>query len=95
MKMNKRSLGYFLMTLFVLGSIHASATDTITKQATNIVTEAETKPSEKQSLYTCPMHPEVQQSKPGQCPKCGMDLVPVKPAEQKQKNIPGTHEHHH
>ncbi|MGZ8537787.1 MAG: heavy metal-binding domain-containing protein, partial [Flavisolibacter sp.] len=25
-------------------------------------------------VYTCPMHPEVQQSKPGSCPKCGMDL---------------------
>lgn len=25
--------------------------------------------------YTCPMHTEVMQDKPGQCPKCGMDLV--------------------
>src|SRR5688500_15064275 len=24
--------------------------------------------------YTCPMHPEVRQSKPGVCPKCGMAL---------------------
>lgn len=28
-------------------------------------------------LYTCPMHPEVQQNKPGSCPKCGMRLVKV------------------
>ncbi len=27
-------------------------------------------------IYTCPMHPEVQQAKPGKCPKCGMNLVP-------------------
>lgn len=26
--------------------------------------------------YTCPMHPEVVQDKPGDCPKCGMKLVP-------------------
>ncbi|TCK18017.1 Ni,Fe-hydrogenase III large subunit [Thiogranum longum] len=26
--------------------------------------------------YTCPMHPEVVQSEPGSCPKCGMDLEP-------------------
>jgi hypothetical protein len=25
--------------------------------------------------YTCPMHPEVDEPKPGVCPKCGMDLV--------------------
>ena len=25
-------------------------------------------------LYTCPMHPEVRQDRPGSCPKCGMAL---------------------
>lgn len=29
--------------------------------------------------YTCPMHPEVQSSAPGRCPKCGMTLVVKKP----------------
>lgn len=31
--------------------------------------------SEKMKLYTCPMHPEVREEKPGRCPKCGMFLV--------------------
>ncbi|MCU9840246.1 copper-translocating P-type ATPase [Ruegeria sp. WL0004] len=26
-------------------------------------------------IFTCPMHPEVRQSSPGNCPKCGMTLV--------------------
>src|ERR1017187_5731145 len=28
--------------------------------------------------YTCPMHPEIVRDKPGSCPICGMNLVPVK-----------------
>ena len=30
-----------------------------------------------QNAYTCPMHPDVRQSGPGSCPKCGMTLEPV------------------
>lgn len=26
--------------------------------------------------YTCPMHLDVRQSMPGECPKCGMALLP-------------------
>jgi len=35
--------------------------------------------SGKAALYTCPMHPEIEQDHPGDCPKCGMALVPVAP----------------
>ncbi len=31
-------------------------------------------PSAAKSIYTCPMHPEVQQDHAGDCPKCGMTL---------------------
>ena len=27
------------------------------------------------SLYTCPMHPEIVQERPGTCPTCKMELV--------------------
>ena len=34
------------------------------------------KPEKKQPIiYTCVMHPEIQSSKPGNCPKCGMKLI--------------------
>src|SRR6266513_795848 len=30
-------------------------------------------------IYTCPMHPEIEQDHPGECPKCGMVLEPKTP----------------
>ena len=33
---------------------------------------------EKQAtIWTCSMHPQIRQSKPGKCPICGMDLIPL------------------
>jgi Cu+-exporting ATPase len=37
------------------------------------------KPASRQ--YTCPMDPEVRQTGPGSCPKCGMALEPLAPAQ--------------
>ena len=36
--------------------------------------------------YTCPMHPEVQQDHPGDCPKCGMALEPMVAAGVEDEN---------
>ena len=33
--------------------------------------------SPSEQIWTCSMHPQVRQSEPGQCPICGMTLVPV------------------
>ena len=30
------------------------------------------------TMYTCSMHPQVMQARPGKCPICGMELIPVK-----------------
>ena len=32
-------------------------------------------------MYTCPMHPQIRQAGPGNCPICGMTLEPEMPAE--------------
>ncbi len=37
--------------------------------------------------YTCPMHPEVRSPKPGNCPKCGMALVPVAGAQEDDSEL--------
>ncbi|WP_136418260.1 heavy metal translocating P-type ATPase [Herbaspirillum sp. ST 5-3] len=42
----------------------------------------------QETVFTCPMHPEIRQVTPGKCPKCGMTLVPATPS-------PSVHAHHH
>ena len=38
------------------------------------------------TVYTCPMHPEIRQGHPGNCPKCGMTLEPVMPSLDDEAN---------
>ena len=42
-----------------------------TKAVTRVLEEA------KDSVYTCPMHPQIRQPRPGNCPLCGMALEAV------------------
>ncbi|MCZ6900576.1 MAG: heavy metal-binding domain-containing protein, partial [Bacteroidetes bacterium] len=32
--------------------------------------------------WTCSMHPQISLGKPGQCPICGMDLIPITTGEE-------------
>ncbi|CAJ0694428.1 Copper-exporting P-type ATPase [Ralstonia mannitolilytica] len=49
---------------------------------------AATAPAESQAgtVYTCPMHPEIRQDRPGNCPICGMTLEPVIPELDEEEN---------
>jgi Cu+-exporting ATPase len=38
------------------------------------------------AAYTCPMHPEIREDHPGNCPKCGMALEPVIPELDDDEN---------
>jgi len=38
------------------------------------------------AAYTCPMHPEIRQPTPGNCPICGMTLEPVIPELEEEEN---------
>ena len=42
-------------------------------------------PAARGSVYTCPMHPEIRQDGPGDCPKCGMALEPDTPEAASSK----------
>lgn len=43
--------------------------------------------------FVCPMHPEVQSKEPGDCPKCGMHLVPESEVNAKSGHTDHDHSH--
>ena len=43
-------------------------------------------PSKAGVIYTCPMHPQIRQAGPGNCPICGMTLEPLKAAADAGEN---------
>lgn len=45
-----------------------------------------TQPQDPNVMYTCPMHPEIQQLGPGSCPICGMALEPMMPSLEEGPN---------
>lgn len=44
--------------------------------------------SKEPTVYTCPMHPEIKQDHPGDCPKCGMPLEPLTASIQDEAQEP-------
>ncbi len=67
-------LGMFLGWLL----FHSSGEATVAK--TEIEShEGHNHESEDPTTWTCSMHPQIKQDKPGDCPICGMDLIPLQP----------------
>jgi len=70
-------LGIFIGNIFS-GSDKAT-TDTHKKEEHNFVQDPVTK------LWTCSMHPQIKMKKPGKCPICGMDLIPLTNNKSEEK----------
>jgi Cu+-exporting ATPase len=49
-------------------------------------TRAERRAAAPEGVYTCPMHPEIRQAGPGNCPICGMALEPLLVTAEAQPN---------
>lgn len=74
MTVNRRQLGAFLGFTALLGGAGVAgigfSTERHPKEHENTAASMP-----KAEVWTCPMHPQVRQSKEGRCPICGMDLV--------------------
>jgi membrane fusion protein, copper/silver efflux system len=62
---------FFLGFFFHWRFFHSPESDPKIVETTPGIEEA------KPTFWTCSMHPNIRQPKPGKCPICGMDLIPV------------------
>ena len=72
-----------LIVFLTLISPFAKAENICKKSISNKIEILQVQPT----TYTCPMHPEIHATKPGKCPKCGMDLIKEK-AKPVKKSVP-------
>lgn len=69
--------GVFITGIFLGWLIfHSSEKVPLLNQET-INHEGHNHESEVPTIWTCSMHPQIKQDKPGQCPICAMDLIPL------------------
>ncbi len=77
--MKSTFLGIALILLIGLSGCTKKVETAKNQDSSNVAHE------DQQGYYTCPMHPQVHEHKPGKCPICGMALVKVS-GERKAKS---------
>lgn len=86
---NKKNIKYkkqLLYTLFAVGGFligwlffgGRSSSPNIAERGAVTLDSLATAIHNDKEEYTCSMHPQIRQDHPGDCPICGMDLIPVK-----------------
>ncbi len=67
----------FLLPVLLLGMAAGAALDRYWLAAGDAASTGLDRLDGQQTLYVCPMHPDVVRNAPGNCPVCGMELEPV------------------
>ena len=49
----------------------------------------------KNETWTCSMHPQIRQPKAGDCPICGMDLIPLQSEGKEEARVTEGHQDQH
>lgn len=81
-KRNFRNYALILVAGLVLGWLFFHGSENKTKAVPDHTEEAE-----EATIWTCSMHPQIRMDKPGKCPICGMDLIPLETLSASNKDI--------
>ncbi|SHM87211.1 membrane fusion protein, Cu(I)/Ag(I) efflux system [Cyclobacterium lianum] len=86
---NKNVLLIVLLALLLGGTISWLIKPAESKNETEMLHNHE---AAENGVWTCSMHPQIRQSEPGQCPICGMDLIPASSRRSTAESDPLIHE---
>jgi len=85
-KRNYKTIAIALVAGVLLGWLLFGNAEGV-KNSNNEATQTEHEHSEEQTTWTCSMHPQIKQDEPGDCPICGMDLIPQSSMGNDDDNI--------
>ena len=77
-----------LAAVLAVGMLIGKLMSTSSNQPTDTSAHQHIEQSSHQEVWTCSMHPQIQQDKPGQCPLCGMDLIPLNNSMDSDEALP-------
>ncbi len=84
MKIDKKTLIIGSAALVIglgLGWVFFGGTSSKTSEQTEIAEHDH----EGETIWTCSMHPQIRMDKPGKCPICGMELIPLAEEQQEEE----------
>jgi len=73
--------------ILVLGIILGNVFSGDSNSNNTTVTKEHNHETEEATLWTCSMHPQIRMEKPGECPICGMTLIPLESSSSAKENI--------
>lgn len=73
--------------ILILGIIIGNMTSGDDKEATHSEKEHDFVQDPITKLWTCSMHPQIKMEKPGNCPICGMELIPLEESKDSGEKI--------
>ncbi|WKK75727.2 efflux RND transporter periplasmic adaptor subunit [Marivirga salinae] len=76
MKINKSTIIVVVISVLI-GAVVGYFISTSASQEISTSSHQHTAEESNDQIWTCSMHPSVRQNEPGDCPICGMDLIPL------------------
>ena len=85
--MKQTIIASMFLAATVFAACNSNSSSDSKKDTTATTSTADTSKMMSAVKYTCTMHPEVISDTAGKCPKCGMEMVPIKDSSMRKTDM--------